>query len=152
MTNSKRDALFIERFDFLGSLAKSQAINQADDVSIISPPKPSSYVNNKSSMTRKPTNPKSESADKNITKMVICMGFLSLIGNLPLAVVIIYSFLDSSSMLSRILSVIANILDILSHSTFFFVYYRFNVLFKKTFHSLVRRVCSLALLCRFKKN
>ena len=80
--------------------------------------------------------PKSESSDRNITKMVICMCFISLMGNFPLALSIIYDFFDSESIISTVLTVLSNALDVLSHSVFLLVYLKFNILFKKTFKAL----------------
>ena len=87
--------------------------------------------------------PKSETGDRNITKMVIYLCFLALIGNFPLALSFVYDSFDYNSSLSKVLTILANSLDAASHSAVFFVYYKFNILFKKTCISLLEKLQNL---------
>ena len=57
---------------------------------------------------------------------------ICIIGNVPISIGLIYRLFDSQSLFSNILKMIVNIMDVLSHSTYLFVYYYFNKKFRMT--------------------
>lgn len=86
----------------------------------------------------------SEQADRKFTIMIIFMFIIYFVGNIPVAFAIIYTYVESSppALFFQTFIIIANLLDVLSHGTYFFVYYNFNILFKNTFHSFLKKVVS----------